>query len=278
MKVYGKVYKVLKKERLISIIVNNKLEFYHMTNKNMKEFKAYLYKTPYVSFDCSDIKTQYDQYRVYEINYFEKILVPSRSRSKVYYDLNIIRDGLRQIINKPINRLFLDLEFSLPSYGNSHIEILQYGMIVEDHQGNIILEKSSLLKPLRKNSLNQRTLNFLNLEYKDFNDAPSYIEFYQLLQKAIKDYDVKIIAWGKNDILALEQSFKTNHLQPLDVRSRYINLMQIIKNFYNQKQEIGLFATYQEFSNQEPTVQSHNAFEDATIAREIFHIFKSKIN
>lgn len=278
MKVYGKVYKVLKKERLISIIVNNKLEFYHMTNKNMKEFKAYLYKTPYVSFDCSDKKTTYDKYRVYEINHFEKILVPRKSRSKVYYDLSVIREGLKDIINKPVNRLFLDLEFSLPSHGNKYIEILQYGLIVEDESGKILKEESSLLRPLKKNTLNQKTLNFLNLEYKDFNDAPSYIEFYQILEKAIKDYDVKIFAWGKNDILALEQSFKTNHLKPLDVRSRYINLMQIIKNYYNHKQEIGLFATYQDFTDKEPVIQNHNAFEDASIAREIFHIFRSQIN
>lgn len=278
MKVYGKVYKVLKRERMISIIVNNKLEYFHMTNKNMKDFKGYLLKNPYVFLECSDQKTRFDRYRVYEIDHFVKILVPRKTRSNVYYDLLAIRKGVKQLLNKPVAKMFLDLEFSLTTSSNQVSEIVQYGMIVEDVNGNVILEESSLLKPFRRNSLNSRTLKFLSLEYKDFNEAQSYIEFYQLLQRCIRDYNVKIIAWGKNDILALEQSFKINHLQPLDVRHRYMNLMQIMKNYYNYKQEMGLFNTYQELTLGESVVQSHDAFEDAMVAREIFHIFRNKVN
>ena len=175
--------------------------------------------------------------------------------------------------------MFLDLEFTLPSSNSYHtLEIVQYGLVVEDKDGNVILEDSSLIKPLRRSALNNRTLKFLSLEYKDFNNACSYIEFYQLLESCIKNYDVKIICWGRNDILALEQSFKLYHLRPLDIRNRYMNLMQIIKNYYNHKQELGLFNTYQELTNTEETTQTHNAFEDAMITREIFHIFKRRIN
>lgn len=278
MKVYGKVYKVLKRERIISLIVNNRLEYFHMTNKNMKDFKAYLLKNPYVFFECADEKTKYDHYKVYEIDHFVKIVVPRKNRSNVYYDLTVIRKGVKQLLNKPVARMFLDLEFSLTTSSNQISEIVQYGMIVEDAEGNVILEESSLLKPFRRSSLNSRTLKFLSLDYKDFNNAQSYIEFYQLLQRCIKEYDVKIIAWGKNDILALEQSFRLHHLQPLDVRHRYMNLMQIMKNYYNYKQEMGLFATYQELTLGDSVAQTHDAFEDAMIAREIFHIFRNKVN
>ena len=41
MKVYGKVHEVLKKERIISIEMQSRLEYFHMTNKNMKDFKSY---------------------------------------------------------------------------------------------------------------------------------------------------------------------------------------------------------------------------------------------
>jgi hypothetical protein len=39
MRVYGKIHQVLKRERIISIVINSKLEYFHMTNKYMKDFK-----------------------------------------------------------------------------------------------------------------------------------------------------------------------------------------------------------------------------------------------
>jgi inhibitor of KinA sporulation pathway (predicted exonuclease) len=250
-----------------------------MTNKNMKDFKIYLSKQPYVFLSCEDEMIRVNRFKAYEIGYFIKIIVPRLKRSNIYYDIAMIRRGVKSLINKPENRMFLDLEFSLPSNNSYHIpEIVQYGFVVEDKDGNVIMEDSSLVKPLRKSALNSRTLKFLSLEYKDFNNACSYIEFYQLLESCIRDYDVKIICWGKNDILTLEQSFKLYHLRPLDIRNRYMNLMQIMKNYYNYKQEMGLFNTYQELANLEERIQTHNAFEDAMVAREIFHIFKKRIN
>lgn len=279
MKIYGKVYSVNKKERIISIIINNRLEFFHMSNKIMRDFKAYLYKKPYVFLDVEDEKTLINRYKCYHINYFIKIIVPRRTRSNVYYDLSMIRRSIRSLMNRIGMKMFLDLEFSLPTSNQRHIpEIVQYGMIIENADGDIIFEDSSLVKPMRRSSLNKRTLKFLSLEYKYFNKACSYIEFYQLLERCIRDYDVKIIAWGKNDIIALEKSFKINHLKPLDVQNRYMNLMQIMKNYYNYKQEQGLFSTYQELTNSKDVIQTHDAFEDALITREIFHLFKQKIN
>lgn len=253
--------------------------FFHMTNKNMKDFRSYLLKYPYVFLDANDEKILINKRKAYAINSFIKIIVAHPERSNTYYDLSVIKRGVKSIINKKEARMFLDLEFCLPSSKKNHIpEIIQYGMIVEDEEGKIVLEDTSLVRPLYRNSLNKRTLKFLSLNLKDFNNACSYIKFYQLLEMCIKKYDVKIIAWGKNDALALEQSFKLNYLQPLDVRSRYMNLMQVMKNYYNYKQEIGLFNTYQELTKKEEHAQSHNAFEDALIAREIFYIFKERIN
>jgi len=278
MKVYGKVYKVNRKDRIIMVIINNKLTSFHMSNKSMRDFKNYLHKLPYVFLNVDDEKVKNNGMIYYEINYFIKIIVPRLNRSDVYYDLSMIRKGVRSLLNREQKRLFLDLEFTLPNHSKQVPEIIQYGMVVEDENNNTIYEDSSLVRPNRRSSLTPRTLKFLSLEYKDFNNACSYIEFYQLLENWIRDHDVKIIAWGKNDILTLEKSFKINHLKPLDIRNRYMNLMQIMKNYYNQKQEMGLFSTYQELTNSEEVEQSHNAFEDALIMRDIYHIFKNKIN
>ncbi len=279
MKVYGKVHNVMKKERMISIVFNNHLEFFKMTNKYMKDFKLYLYKKPYVFMDVNDDFIIYGKHRCREINHFVKIVLPARRKQDVFYDLSIIQKGVRALVNREQNRLFLDLEFSLASQATNGIsEIVQYGIVLEDTEGNIILEDSSLVKPFHKKSLNIKTLLFLSRGLSDFENACSYIEFYQLLKNIISEYDPKIIAWGKNDILTLESSFKLNHLQPLDIRNRYMNLMHIIKNYYNYKQEKGLFSTYQEMTNCPEIEQMHDALEDALIEREIFHIFKEQIN
>ena len=279
MKVYGKVHEVLKKERIISIEMQSRLEYFHMTNKNMKDFKSYLFQKPYVFLDADNTYNVHSSHRCREIDHFIKIVLPTRRGNEVYYDISIIQEGVRNLINQPQNRLFIDLEFSLVSpLVKGASEIVQYGIVLEDAEGKVILQDSSLVMPLNKRALNVKTLLFLSRSIEDFDDACSYIEFYQLLQKIIKEYDPKIIAWGKNDILTMENSFKINHLHPLDIRNRYMNLMQIIKNYYCYKQEKGLFSTYQEMTKVEEEDQIHDALEDAIIERRIFHLFKDEIN
>ncbi len=279
MKVYGKVHEVLKKERIIAIVIQSRLEYFHMTNKNMKDFKAYLFKKPYVFIDVIEDYVVHSSHKCREIDHFIKIVLPTRRGNEVFYDISIIQEGVKSIINKPQNRLFIDLEFSLVSpLSKGASEIVQYGIVLEDANGKVIFEDSSLVMPMNKKALNVKTLLFLSHSLEDFDDACSYIEFYQLIKKLIEQYDPKIIAWGKNDILTMENSFKINHLKPLDIRNRYLNLMQIIKNYYSYKQEKGLFATYQEMTNVEEEDQIHDALEDAVIERKIFHLFKEEIN
>ena len=274
MQIYGKVHDLDKSEKILSIVINGNVEYFHLTNKNMKDFKNYLSKKPYVFFVAKDEYEIHDNIKCRVIDYFVKILAPGIKKNTVYYDLHQIQNGVRQIINKPQNRLFLDLEFTLGGPKSYNVlEIIQYGFILEDANGEVIMQDSSLIRPMYASSLNKRTLEFLSRKQEDFDDACGYIEFYQLMEKIIRDYDPKILAWGKNDCLSLEKSFKLNHLQPLDIRNRYINLMQVIKNYYNYKQEMGLFNTYYEMSKKDTTEQIHDALEDAMIARDIFDIF-----
>ena len=279
MKVYGKVHEVLRKERMISIVINSHLEYFHMTNRNMKDFRIYLFKKPYVFIEVNDTYEVHSYHKCREIDHFIKIVLPTRKGSEIYYDISVIQDGVKDLINRPQNRLFLDLEFSMgsPLYRGGN-EILQYGLVLEDEQGNVILEKSDLVQPFNPKALNVKTLLFLSRSLEDFDNACSYIEFYQLLENIIEQYDPKIIAWGTNDILALESSFKINKLKPLDIRNRYINLMHVMKNYYSYKQEKGLFSTYKEMSKTEETDQIHDALEDAIVERKIFHLFKDEIN
>lgn len=279
MKIYGKIHEVLKRERIISIVINSKLEYFHMTNKFMKDFKLYLFKKPYVFMEVKDEYIIHNYHKCREIDHFIKIVLPTRKGNEIFYDISVIQDGVKALINRPQKRLFIDLEFSLFSpLSKGASEIVQYGLVLEDEEGNVILEDASLVKPFNQKALNIKTLLFLSRTLEDFEGACDYIEFYQLLRNIIEQYDPKIYAWGQNDILALENSFKVNHLKPLDIRNRYINLMHVIKNYYSYKQEKGLFATYQEMTNSAETDQIHDAFEDAVIERKIFNIFKKEIN
>ena len=279
MRVYGRIQKIDVKNRIVGILSEGKMVYIHMTNKVLKEFKPYLTKKPFVFLEVSEEKIIIDNISCLNLDYFIKIMIPSGKYTKVYYDINDIKNNIKSLVNSLNYKMFLDLEFSWPiPYSHMPAEILQYGYIIIDKDDKIVEEGASLVRPLRNTSLNKGTLEFLHHEYNDFDNASPYIEFYQLLERIIKQYDPKIIAWGRNDVIALEQSFRINHLHPLDVRNRYINLMQVMKNYYSYKKEMGLFATYQELTKGEEQEQAHDAMEDAIIAKKIFDIFKENIN
>ena len=278
MQVYGKVHYLDRKERLLSLVVNGNMQYYHLTNKYMKDFKTYLYKLPFVCFEASEEYGMHANIKCREIEYFIKIFLPTKHRNNIYYDLSEIKKEVKDLLNQEHNRLFLDLEWSFAGPKRGVSEIIQYGMVLEDKDGKVILEDSSFVKPMHNTIINKATLRFLDIDEEAFDDACSYIEFYQLMEKIIKEYDPKILAWGRNDWISIEKSFTLNHLHPLDIRNRYMNLMQIIKNYYNYKNEMGLFVTYSQMANVEMDKQSHDALEDAQVEREIFHMFKKILN
>ena len=54
--------------------------------------------------------------------------------------------------------------------------------------------------------------------------------------------------------------------------------MTLIKNYYGYKDELGLFQTYEKLTDSNLGHQKHDAFEDAYVTKEIYEIFKTKIN
>ena len=277
MRIYGKILKTFPKERIIKVYTRKKMYYLYMSRKFFKDFGPYFYTKPYIFVNISPQSKKYGKYFAKEIISFNKVIESGKRKRKVFYDIDTIKRGVKRVICNNKYKLFLDLEFSLPAYHQTktHIpEIVQYGMVLEDPDGNIIFEDGNLVMPINSYSLNARTYKFIHKTKEDFQYACSYLEFYQLLEKLIEEYDVKIIAWGRNDILTMEKSFEINKLKPLDIRNRYINLMQIVKNYYNYKTDLGLFNTYEEMSGLQIESQSHDALEDALLAREIYRMFR----
>lgn len=280
MKIYGRIIKAFPKERIIKVKGKGRIHYLYMSRKLFKDFGPYFFYKPYVFVNIAEEKKQYNKFFCNEVIFFNKIVQSTKKGKKVFYNLEIIRRGVRNLLLNTKNKMFFDLEYSLPSYYQTmqHVaEIIQYGIVIEDSDGNIIFEDAALVRPRKRYSLNKRTLKFIGRKYEDFAGAATYKEFYELIKWCIEKFDVKIIAWGRNDILALENSFAINDFNVLDVRNRYINLMQVIKNYYNYKTDLGLFSTYHELSGVEVEPQKHDALEDALLVREIYRIFKNTV-
>ena len=108
------------------------------------------------------------------------------NRKTVYFDINTIKKGVASILNRKTNKMFLDMEFTMPSYDFSGekpfvSEIIQYGILIENEEGQVVLSESSLVKPKDPSGLNARTFNFLNLQKEDFAHAITYKAFYKRL-------------------------------------------------------------------------------------------------
>ena len=280
MKVYGKIVEVIANERIIRVKETNRLLYLYMSRKLYKDYCQYFHLYPYVFLEVNKEKRRIEDYVVYDINHFEKIIGPKTNQKITYFDMNEVRVDTQKFLESLENKMFLDLEFSLPAYYQSipHIpEIVQYGLVIEDKLGNIIYEESSLVKPKRMINLNNRTLKFLSRRRDEYDNAMTYMSFYNSLKELLYKYNPKIIAWGRSDLLTLESSFKLNKIKPIQLRKRYINIMQIIKNYYNQKDEIGLFQTYEDLTGERLQPQAHDALEDAVVTRKIYHIFKARL-
>lgn len=285
MKVHGKVIETIPKDRIVILECGKKHLYLYFQRKDFREFGPYFFDKPYLFLEVSDEKKIFRNFGVYEVIQFDRVVEPSyynkAKERRIYFDMKTIRNGVRELINKPHNKMFIDLEFTMPAYYQTmpHVqEILQYGIIIEDKDGKIIFEECKLVKPSKPYLLNSRTLNFLSHKRSDFDNACSYKDFYEMLKTCMRLYKPKVYAWGRSDISIIEQSFKINKVKPLDIRKHHINLMQVIKNYYNLKDEMGLFQTYEEMSKKEMEPQQHDAFEDAYLTREIFRMFKDIVN
>ena len=75
----------------------------------------------------------------------------------------------------------------------------------------------------------------------------------------------------------LNNFYEQHNFRPITSRQNFVNLMQVIKNYYGIKSDIGLFSAYEMFNSEPPMAQDHNALNDAFATSEIYRLFKKKI-
>lgn len=284
MMVYGTIRLVDEDYRMFTMKRKNQIEYFYLSRNQMKKYSAYLQKGLFVYVKVSEQKKLHHHHLCYDVIQFVKMIRRTKRKMISYYDIDTIQEGVVNLLNQEHNRMFLDLEFTMPPFSNEahqsfNAEIIQYGIYIENIDGEFLDCDSALVRPINKLGLNTRTFQFLHVNPSAFRKAISYHDFYNNLKYFMETYNPVIYVWGKNDMLVIENSYVLHNVKPITKRKDYINLMQIMKNYYGIKYDIGLFKAVQLYDEKSKVEeQEHNALDDAYMTMKVFHMFKKDAN
>ena len=283
MNIIGNIYKVDIAHKLIAIKTYNKLNYFYFQNSQLQVFKRYLYEGVYINLEYDEDKVfRKNKINAYLVNFVNEIYSMSMYKRVKYYDKEEINGSLSKFLSSLGNVMFLDLEMTMPSYGFSgssfQAEIVQAGYLLMDSNGEEISRYSNYIKPVVHKELSNRVLKFLNIDHTEFySKSITYKDFYDDFKEVIDIYHPAIIVYGKNDSITLNNSYKINKVKSLEKVTRFVNLSKIIKNYYNLKNDPGLFKLYQIYYNNDD-LQIHDAFNDSLVTKEVFKAFKDDVN
>lgn len=276
----GIIHSIDVDNRLITMKNKNKIEYFYLQNGLLKKFQRYLGPHTFVEFDYNETKDKCANVLAYKINFFIRIFKKVGFRVEVFYDLSIIRSGVKDLLSNLDNIMFLDLEMTMQSFDSPKdfkSEIIQAGYLITDNKGNDLERKNYYIKPTLFPKLNKRTIKFLSIDDEIINnEGISFNDFYNEFRDTLIKYNnPSIIVWGKNDILALKSCYEINNLTPLN--PNFINLLQVHKNYFNLKNDLGLFNAYKNYTGKDLD-QEHDALVDAFMTKNVFFEFKKEAN
>lgn len=206
---------------------------------------------------------------------------PRARRHHTLYSYRRVKNETRAFINSLENKLFLDFEMSMHPYTKNPKftqELIQIGYLLEDKHGNIIDKYSAYIRPTRHKKLSKRTIKFLSLTQAEVDEGLDYHDFYTHFKTVLQTYQPAIIVWGKNDALALRDSYRINKVKSLSKLTRFVNLLKIHKNYFNFKNDLGLKKAFEMYGNSLEEHQRHDAYEDAWMTKRVFDGFKTYLN
>lgn len=280
-KALGRIENLNLDNRTFQVVVGHQKRTFTLSRAQIKKYNIYLHDGLYVDFEYTLDATIIDGVKSYPVVGFIKMMQNVDHEQHIYFNINKVKKDISKILNKKKNKLFIDLEFSMPAYdhkGHFLCEIVQYGFVVLDEDDTVIYEDASLVKPYYKYGISDRLIDFLHIDAKDFKDAKTYKEFYHSLKQVIEEYEPMIFVWGTNDITILDRFYKFYKLPALTTRASFINLMQVIKNYYGLKNDIGLFNALSLFDDTFDEKQIHDALDDALVTGMVYHQFKMYTN
>ncbi len=278
--VSGRIRSYDEENRIISMYVKDRVKYFYMQRSLLNRVSKYIDYNRFFQFTLTDDEERvYRKHKVRTVDYIIKIMEIRYRKNIVYYDMKDIQNGTRVMVNKIGYKMFLDLEMSMHPYKvdkSFKQEIIQASYYLMDADDNVIEEYDQLIKPTRHTVLTRRTLKFLKITQEQIDEGIDFSEFYHHFKRVVNKYNPAIIVWGRNDFLALNEGYRINKLPALDT-NRYVNLLKLHKNYFNLKNDLGLFNAYGLY---EPPLENqvHNALEDAFVTSKIFYGFKEVLN
>lgn len=281
IKVNGILHGVIEDKRIIAIKGRKKVHFYYMSRGMFKSFMMYFTPGMYVFLTVNEHAKTYRGYLTQSIISIDKVLSPNKNKPKIYYDISIIKSGVKRILNDDRKRLFIDFEMSMPPYTDYESfvsEIIQVGYVLVAENGEVIETFSSYIKPSLFPKISLRTIKFLHLKQEDIDTGIPYQTFYQRLFELYKTHNPTVFVWGKNDQLELNKLNRIHRLKNFTKSMRFIDLLNLHKIYYGLKNDIGLFNAFNLYYDEDLSQQKHDAMEDALVTKRIFDGFKHATN
>ena len=261
------------KHQTFFVIYQGRKIGFHLTNKLAKTFFSYLEKGVLVDFEIGPKRKKISHKFYFQVAYFTQII--KLRPYIVHYDLIALRKEMYHVLTQHDYYLFIDFEMTMPGYTDKVFlpEIIQVGYALAKPQEEIIMQDDFYVAPILRPTLSKRTKRFLDLNDETFfREAHPYDYFYERLKAIITTYQPKLVVWGKNDISALNDSYKLHEKEPLTQDYDFIDLLKLHKDYYNLKDDLGLFKAYKTYYDVEHK-QLHDAKDDALVTKYVFDAF-----
>ena len=132
------------------------------------------------------------EFKIGKSSYFAITAIKNENRKKAE-NPQVIKHELRQTINTLLDSnyyAFLDLEFSMsgPEYRGMkfHPEIIQFGLIIADAEGNLVEKFSAYVKPTLFPHVSGKTQEFLKITESAIAYGMSYQDFYDYIKEGVE--------------------------------------------------------------------------------------------
>ncbi len=266
--------------RLIRVKTPGRIVGVHFQRAAFNRFAAHLVPGVLIIVNTRHrVRRRHPAYRLQATEVLALIARQRRGRKRLYSRTSMRRD-IRAFVNTLDVKMFLDLELSMHPYKPDPTfkqEIIQAGYVLVDGTDTVIERYSAVIKPTVHKRLSKRTLKFLSVTQEDVDNGLDYQDFYTHFRDVVEKTRPAIVVWGKNDGLSLKESYDINRLPDLSATCRIVNLLELHKNYYHLKDDLGLANAHRLYGH-ETSSQRHDALEDAMMTHDVFIAFKAVLN
>ncbi len=276
MKIYGRIQALDDKQRILTLAAHERVYRIYLERGLFARHMMHLQVGHRVLLTLAPRKQRTPKWKVQHIHK----IYGQNPRNRIVFSQKSIVSETKELLNSMRHMMFLDMEMSMhPYYLDKHFtqEIIQVGYVIVDHHNHLLKRVSTFIQPHKHPTLSKRTLKFLSLSQSDVDNGVTFKTFYDEFAHDIKTYQPAIIVWGKNDHIALKEALQIHDLKEVE-GLRFVNLLQLHKNVFLYKDDLGLLKAYELYGHQLEHTQKHDALEDALMTYKIFQGMKDVLN